>query len=90
MNTEAIQALAFIENHPGLFLALVIWTMIWKGLALWKAARHESKVWFVVILLVNTMGILEIIYYYFVGKKNKTEQAAKTDRVEYIQDDSRL
>lgn len=51
------------------FLALVVWSLIWKGIALWKAARNTHKVWFVVLLIVNTVGILEIIYIYFVAKK---------------------
>jgi len=48
---------------------LIIWTMIWKGLALWKAARAGSKTWFIILLIVNTVGILEIIYYFFVSPK---------------------
>jgi hypothetical protein len=54
----------------GLIL-LSIWSMIWKGLALWKAARREDKTWYVVMLILNTAGILEIIYYFFVGKSDK-------------------
>lgn len=46
----------------GLMVVLILWTIFWKGLALWKAARKDSKVWFVILLLVNTAGILEILY----------------------------
>ena len=54
----------------GLLLALVIiWSIAWKGLALWKSAREGSKVWFVVLLIVNTVGILEILYLYVFSKK---------------------
>jgi UDP-N-acetylmuramyl pentapeptide phosphotransferase/UDP-N-acetylglucosamine-1-phosphate transferase len=45
-----------------IFAVLLIWVMVWKGLALWHAARRGEKVWFVILLLVNTLGILEIIY----------------------------
>jgi len=45
-----------------LIVIILIWSFIWKGLALWKAARKNSIVWFVVLLLVNTLGILEILY----------------------------
>jgi hypothetical protein len=31
-------------------------------LGVWFAARNDHKVWFVVIALSNTMGIIEIIY----------------------------
>jgi hypothetical protein len=50
---------------------LVIWSFIWKGLALWKAARLGSKIWFVVLLVVNTVGILEILYLYVFTKRAK-------------------
>ena len=54
----------------GLLLALVvIWSIAWKGLALWKSAREGSKVWFMVLLIVNTLGILEILYLYVFSKK---------------------
>lgn len=46
-----------------LILALVvIWAAIWKGLALWRAARMNHIVWFIVFLVVNLLGIPEIIY----------------------------
>jgi len=54
-----------------LFVAAA-WTLAWKGWALWRAARREDKVWFVVLLLVNTMGLLEI-FYIFVVAKDKEE-----------------
>ncbi len=55
----------------GVLLALiVIWSIIWKGLALWKSAREGSRVWFVVLLIVNTVGILDILYLYVFSKKS--------------------
>ena len=53
------------------FTALIIWSLIWKGLALWRAARREEKTWFVVLLVLNTVGILEIIYYFLISKTDK-------------------
>jgi len=47
---------------------LMIWSLVWKGLALWHAARREEKPWFIVLLIVNTVGILEIIYLVFVAR----------------------
>ena len=49
---------------------LALWTLFWKGLALWHAARRGSVAWFVVLLLVNTLGILEIIFLIIAGKLN--------------------
>ena len=58
-----------------LFFILVIWIMIWKGIALWKAAQNNSKSWFISLLVLNTVGILEIIYiFFFSDKKGKSEE----------------
>jgi hypothetical protein len=57
----------------GIFLlALIVWSVVWKGLALWKAAHEESKPWFVALLVINTMGILEILYIYAFSKKGES------------------
>jgi methionyl-tRNA synthetase len=53
-----------------IFLA-VIWSVVWKALALWHAAREGDKVWFIILLLVNTLGILEILYIYVFSKKRE-------------------
>lgn len=53
-----------------LFALLAIWSIAWKGMALWKSARQGEKVWFVVLLIVNTAGILEILYLYVFSKKS--------------------
>lgn len=45
-----------------LILAAVVWTLILKGFALWYAARGGQKGWFIAILVLNTLGILEIVY----------------------------
>lgn len=51
------------------FISIVIlWSLFWKGLALWHASRRKQPWWFVILLLVNTMGILEIIYLFGVAK----------------------
>jgi len=46
----------------------IIWTLLWKALALWHAARNGNKPWFIILLLVNSLGILEIIYLAFIAK----------------------
>lgn len=47
---------------PLLFLVLIIWVFAWKAIALWHAARNGQRGWFVALLLLNTVGILEIVY----------------------------
>lgn len=56
------------------FILLLLWTLVWKGFALWKAARRGEKVWYVVILVLNTIGILEILYLFAFSKKSKEGQ----------------
>jgi len=46
-------------------IPLVVWALLWKGLALYKAARNEQKGWFIALFIVNTAGILDIIYLLF-------------------------
>lgn len=58
---------------PELFIPLLVWTLLWKGLALWHAAHRNEQWWFIAILLINTAGILEIIYLFFVAKKKFTD-----------------
>jgi hypothetical protein len=54
----------------GMFLVpLILWSLVWKGWALWRAAKNDSKVWFVVLLILNTAGILDILYIFVFGKK---------------------
>ena len=58
------------SKAPLLILALiVIWTLFWKGYAVWTAAKNNHKGWFVALLVFNTLGILEIIYLFAIAKK---------------------
>lgn len=62
----------FAFYSPGakiLLAAAIVWTLIWKGLALWKAGQNGQKAWFVVLFLVNTLGLLEIVYLVWFAKK---------------------
>ncbi len=46
-------------------IVVLLWSLIWKGLALWRSAKRGDKIWFVVFLFVNSLGILEIVYLFF-------------------------
>lgn len=50
-------------------MILVVIALALKGYALWHAARRNEVGWFVALLILNTMGILELIYLYFIVKK---------------------
>ena len=49
-------------------VALLVWSIFWKGLALWHSGRRGESWWFLALLIVNTAGILEIIYLFAVLK----------------------
>jgi hypothetical protein len=52
-----------------LLLVMGIWDIVWKIFAMWKAAKNSSKVWFVVLMVFNTVGILPMIYLLISHKK---------------------
>lgn len=69
----------FIAQNVGLFIVLVsLWTLPWKGYALWLSARNEQKWWFVALLLVNSLAILEIIYIFAVGLPKKRKMGGSS------------
>ncbi len=58
-------------NYTLIYL-LLIWASIWKGLALWRAAKEGNKYWFIPMLIFNTVGLLEIIYLFRFAKHRLT------------------
>jgi hypothetical protein len=76
----------FIANLPlWVFVLLMVWSIPWKGVALWKSAKKGQIVWFIVLLIVNTIGILEILYIFIFskccGKKTVSPKTAKKRKV---------
>ena len=59
-----------ISDH-GMFLLsiLVLWELVWKGFALWRASRNNDKAWFIALLIVQSAGILEIFYLFAFSKR---------------------
>ncbi len=56
---------------PALFAVVMVWSTVWKLIAFWKSARNNQLVWFILFGIVNTLGILEIIYITLFQKKRK-------------------
>jgi hypothetical protein len=50
---------------------LLLWDLFWKAKGLWHSARNKQLGWFIAILIVNSLGILPIIYLAFFQKKKK-------------------
>jgi hypothetical protein len=66
--------MTYAEPNPlvvALLVLLALWSLTWKGFALWRAAEVGSKPWFIVMMIVNTAGILEIIYLFAVAPRKK-------------------
>jgi hypothetical protein len=60
----------FIDN-PWLLWLILCWVIPWKGVALWMAAQKEDKIWFIVLLVFNTLAVLEILYIFLFSKRKK-------------------
>lgn len=58
MDTSFLLEPAFII----LIVILSIWDAVWKLIALWKSARNNHLVWFICIAIINSVGILPIVY----------------------------
>ena len=46
----------------GIIMMLFVWEAVWKGIALYLSGKREQKAWFVFLLVINSMGILPIVY----------------------------
>ena len=77
MNPEISNIFPMAHVPVWLIILLLLWSVIWKGTALWKAAQLSHKKWFVVLLFINTLGILDIIYIRFVARKYTVETIEK-------------
>ena len=74
MTNLALQQMVTSLGIPmWLIVLLLVWALAWKGIALWKSARLSHKWWFVILLIVNTAGILEIIYIFLIARKYNVE-----------------
>ena len=49
--------------------AIVIIEAILKGFALWHSSKNNQKGWFIILLILNTAGILPAIYLIWFKRK---------------------
>ncbi len=64
----------YFSNNPYLFLSVIIISLILKGFALWRASKNDHALWFIVILVINTLGILDILYLFYFSQKDFTQK----------------
>ena len=62
----------------GLLIPLMIFDLILRGFALWRSARKGQNVWFIALLVVNSLGILPLIY--LVLNRDQKEAPKKSKR----------
>ncbi len=74
------------DQYPWLFAVLAIWDLAWKGLSLWRSSKNNQKYWFIAILVVNSVGLLPIVYLvidhfgWFKPGRRKSAKTVKTSR----------
>ena len=61
-----------------LITVITIWSTLLKGIALWRAANLKQRNWFIVMLIVNTIGILELVYLFRFASKRLTVKEVKS------------
>ena len=61
---------------PWWFYPILAWTLIWKGIAMWYEAKNNQSVWFVVCFVINTAGLLPILYLAFFQKSQNSSKKA--------------
>ncbi|MEI6040292.1 MAG: DUF5652 family protein [Candidatus Berkelbacteria bacterium] len=52
-----------------IFTIIMVWSLPWKAIALWKAAQRNDLAWYLPLFILNTVGILEILYIFVFSKK---------------------
>jgi hypothetical protein len=73
----------YLQNprHLIWLIPLTVWDLFWRGKGLWRAAKNSQLYWFIAMLVVNSLGILPIIYLLFFQKKKESANLKKTDIV---------
>lgn len=66
------------ENLDIILIAVItIWSTILKGAGLWRAANLKQRNWFIVMLIINSVGIIELIYLFRFAEKRLTLKEVK-------------
>ena len=71
----------FFQQNQWILFAIFIWTLPWKGYALWKSARLKHKWWFVALLIINSLAVLEILYIFVFSKKLPQKVDSRVDKI---------
>lgn len=55
-------------QHSWILAVVILWSIPWKGVALWKSARRGHLGWFIALLIINSLAILDILYIFIFSK----------------------
>jgi hypothetical protein len=59
------------------FPIYIIWAYSIQGLALWRAAKLGQRNWFIILLIFNPAGLLQLAYLFFFATKRLTVHEMK-------------
>jgi hypothetical protein len=63
-----------LVEHSWIILLVVLWSVPWKGVALWRAGRRGHLGWFIALLIINSLAILDILYIFIFSKMGGGEK----------------
>lgn len=66
------------ESFLVILVLLSVWELVWKGFGLWHAAENKQKGWFIAMLLLNTLGLLQMVYLVWFKPKRRRETPLKS------------
>ena len=68
-------------ENIGILILLLLWTLPWKGVALWRASHRREKKGFIALLILNTLAILEILYIFVFSKRPAKASAEENEKL---------
>ncbi len=74
MDINSFNALLNSPVFTATLLVVSVWSLVWKGFALWRAGRNSQRNWFIAMLILNTAGILEIVYIFYFSKPKQSAE----------------
>lgn len=60
-------------QYSWFLIPIILWSIPWKGVALWKSAKNDHLGWFIALLIINSLAILDILYIFIFSKTGKKE-----------------
>ncbi|PIT91798.1 hypothetical protein COU12_01100 [Candidatus Jorgensenbacteria bacterium CG10_big_fil_rev_8_21_14_0_10_54_38] len=62
---------AFFSPGNWIIWLAILWSLPWKGMALWKSAKRGKVWWFIALFLINTVGLLDMVYLFIISERRR-------------------